>query len=130
MSMKGTPGIRILLMNLRPRLRDIIVDGLAGESGFAFTIAELDAERDLDFVTGDLLIAGVTEPNDIEVPMRLLSKVPEISVLTISISGETAAMYQLRPHRKSMGNLTVPALMAAIRMSVANRLTLMTPGQE
>jgi len=124
------PGIRILLMNIRPRLRDIIVDALANEPDFEFSVDELRSELDLGLVSGDVLIAGVTEPNDIEVPMRLLSKVPEMSVLAISISGETAALYQLRPHRKSMGNLTVPALMAAIRKSTANRVTLLTPGQE
>jgi len=130
MSMNGPLGIRILLMNLRPRLRDIIVDALNNESDLEFTVGELKYERDLGYVSGDVLIVGIAEPNDTEVPLRLLSMVPDMSVLMISISGETAAMYQLRPYRKSMGNLTAQSLMAAIRTSTAGRVTLLAPGQE
>jgi hypothetical protein len=130
MSMKGQSGIRVLLMNLRPRLRDIIVDALAGAPDFEFSVDELKSEQDLGHVSGDVVIVGVAEPNDTEVPMRLLSKLPEMSVLMIAIGGETAAMYQLRPHRKLMSNLTPPGLMAAIRQSAAGRLTLLAPGQE
>jgi len=130
MSMNGPLGVRILLMNLRPRLRDIIVDALNNESDLEFTVGELKYERDLGYVSGDVLIVGIAEPNDTEVPLRLLSMVPDMSVLMISISGETAAMYQLRPYRKSMGNLTAQSLMAAIRTSTAGRVTLLAPGQE
>ena len=128
--MKGQPGIRILLMNLRPRLRDIIVDALANEPDFEFTVCELQSERDLGYVGGNVMIVGVAEPNDADVPMRMLRKAPEMSVLMIATSGETAAMYQLRPDRKAMGNLTAAGLMAAIRMSAADRFTLPATGQE
>jgi len=128
--MNGQSGIRVLLMNLRPRLRDIIVDALANEPDFEFTAGELNSEHDLDRGSGDVLIVGVAEPNDIEVPMRLLMKAPGMSVLMIAASGKTAAMYQLRPHRKSMGNLTGPGLIAAIRLSAPNQAILPAPGWE
>ena len=123
-------GIRILLMNLRPRLRDIIVDALTNEEDLEFSLDELGSERDLGYTSGDVLIVGIAEPNKTEVPLRLLSKVPEMSVLMIAITGETAAMYQLRPHRKSMGNLTAQGLIDAIRTSTVGRVTVLGPPQE
>jgi hypothetical protein len=128
--MNCQPGTRVLLMNLRARLRDIIVDALANEPDFSFTVGELKSERELEWMSGDVLIVEVADPNDTELPLRLLYEAPEMSVLMISISGETAAMYQLRPHRKPMGNLTAQGLMAAIRMNSAGLEARMALGPE
>src|SRR5258708_6427220 len=104
-------------MNLRPRLRDIIVDAVANEPGLEIVVDDLKSEQDLRLASGDVVIAGTAEPHDVEVPMRLLERVPGMSVLMIAIGGETAVLYQLRPQRKALGELTASGLIAAIRLS-------------
>ncbi len=116
------------MMNLRPRLRDIIVDALANEPDLDLVVDELKSEQDLGRASGDVVIVGAAEPNDVEVPMRLLLRVPSMSVLMIAISGKTAVLYQLRPQRKTLGELTASALIAAIRLSASDRLTPLAPG--
>ena len=46
---------------------------------------------------------------------------PRISVLVIAASGRTAAMYELRPHRMPLGEVTPAGLIAAIRRSAHER---------
>ena len=108
--------IRIVLMNLRPRLRDIIADAVTNECDMDLVAAELQSERDLERVGADVLIVGTTEPNDDEVPSRLLSIAPRMSVLMIAMSGDAAVLYQLRPQKKPLGQVNAAGLVTAIRL--------------
>jgi hypothetical protein len=49
------------------------------------------------------------------VPSRLLSIAPRISVLMVAASGRTAALYELRPRKTPLGDVTAAGLIAAIR---------------
>jgi hypothetical protein len=109
--------IRIALMGLQPRLRDIIVDAVTDEPDLEIVGPDLRADRDLERVDADVVIAGTAEPADPDVPARLLSMAPRISVLMVAVSGRTAVMYELRPRQTPLGEITPDALIAAIRHS-------------
>ena len=124
------PGIRIVLMNLRARLRDIIVDAVANEPGLEIVVEDLKWEQDLLLVSGDVVIAGAAEPQDVEVPMRLLEMAPRMRVLMIAISGERAVLYELRPQKTTLGDLTVSGLIAAIRLGADSPALRPAAGRE
>jgi hypothetical protein len=109
--------IRIALMDLHPRLRDIIVDAVTDEPDLEIAWPELRSDGDLERLDADVVIAGTAEPANPEVPVRLLSIAPRISVLMVAASGRTAALYELRPRKTPLGDITPSALIAAIRHS-------------
>ena len=107
--------IRVGLTNLRPRLRDIVVDAVMSEMDMELIDVELNTERDLERARVDVLIVGTGEPNDDAVPTQLLSIAPRMSVLMIATTGVAAALYQLRPMGEPLGHVTAASLIRAIR---------------
>lgn len=110
-------------MNVRPRLRDIIVDAVKNEPDLELMSAELQSDRNLESACADVLIVGTSEPNDPEVPVRMLYAAPRMSVLMIAASGSAAVLYELRPRKQSLGEVTAAGLIAAIRLSARDRTT-------
>jgi hypothetical protein len=108
--------IRVGLTNLRPRLRDIVVDAVTSEMDMEIIDVELQTERDLERARIDVLIVGTGEPNDDAVPSQLLSIAPRMSVLMIATTGAAAVLYQLRPHGEPLGQVTTASLIRAIRV--------------
>jgi uncharacterized protein YgbK (DUF1537 family) len=113
--------IRVGMMNVRPRLRDIIVDAVRNESDVELMSIELQSERDLESAGVDVLIVGTAEPEDLELPVRMLYAAPRMSVLMIAASGCGAVLYELRPRKQSLGDVTAAGLIAAIRLSAGDR---------
>ena len=111
------------MMNVRPRLRDIIVDAVSNEPDIELMSVEPQSERDLESAGADVLIVGTAEPNDLEVPARLLYVAPRMSVLMIAASGSAAVLYELRPRKLPLGDVTAAGLIAAIRLSAGDRAT-------
>ena len=105
----------------QPRLRDIIVDAIADERDLELTSTALRSDRDLTRVDADVVIAGTDEPSNEQVPSRLLSIAPHASVLMVAVSGHTAAMYELRPCKTQLVEITPSGLIAAIRRSAHGR---------
>ena len=103
------------LTNVRPRLRDIVVDAVTHEMDMELIDVELNTERDLERARVDVLIVGTGEPNDDAVPTQLLSIAPRMSVLMIATTGVAAALYQLRPMGEPLGHVTAASLIRAIR---------------
>ena len=108
-------------MDLQPRLRDIIVDAVIDEPDLEITGMDLRSDLDLARLDADVVIAGASEPGDSPVPSRLLSIAPRISVLMVAASGRTAALYELRPRKTPLGDVTAAGLIAAIRDSSHGR---------
>jgi hypothetical protein len=108
--------IRVGLANLRPRLRDIVVDAVTNEEDLELVEVDLRTERDLESKLVDVLIVGTGEPNDEAIPGRLLSFAPRMSVLMIATTGVAAALYQLRPRGEPVGQVTAASLVRAIRV--------------
>jgi hypothetical protein len=102
-------------MNLPARLRDIIVDAVDNESDMELVDADLTFESELDLPPVDVLIVATGEPHDDALPSRLLSIAPRMSVLVVAMSGVSAALYQLKPEKKPLGQVTAANLITAIR---------------
>jgi DNA-binding NarL/FixJ family response regulator len=113
--------IRVALMDLQPRLWDIVIDALHEAPDLELVSNVAVPESQLEQIGADVVIAGTNEPDDRRVPLRLLAIAPRIHVLMVATNGRTAAMYELRPHQTLHRSISRSDLIAAIRQSVEGR---------
>jgi hypothetical protein len=113
--------IRVALMDLQPRLRDIVVDAVGDAPDLELVSPNPVPESRLRESGAEVVIAGTRDPGDRRVPMRLLMMAPAIRVLMVGVNGRNAAMYELRPHKILHRAITRAGLIAAIRQSAKRR---------
>jgi hypothetical protein len=103
------PVPRLLHDILRKLLSDVenveVVECPAGVGGIAEAAARTNA---------DLVIASEqhAEPG---AARALLARVPRARALAVSHDGRSAVLYELRPHRRAIGELSVETVRAAVR---------------
>jgi len=114
--------IRVVLAEMPAMLRDIVKNILDRQPGI--NVIELAADsslRDvLERTEADVLIVGASEPADSAVPRQVLSALPLTRVLMLAIDGQSAVMYELRPHQTPLGEVSREALVRAIRVRAAH----------
>jgi hypothetical protein len=110
--------IRIALLQMKPRLRDILTDAVVHEQdmelvpyGFALAAGPTPADP-------VVLVREVPDPLDAEVPGQLLGACPRARVLLIADSGEQAAVYELRPMCRVLPNLSIGQVLDAVRFGI------------
>lgn len=109
------PRIRVVLSEMPRLLRDIVQNVLADrpdvvlETARAGTLAESLAASQAD-------VAIVAEPApNAEDHAAVLYAHPRLRVVGISGDGRCAHLYELRPHRISLGELSADALVRVVR---------------
>jgi DNA-binding NarL/FixJ family response regulator len=84
--------------------------------------AEYDASIDLIEAVGrhdaDVLIAGVGEIGA-DVAVALLSRRPRVKALALADDGSRGLLYELRPHRTVLGQLSAAVLLEAVQSTDA-----------
>ena len=116
---KGRPLklIRILLAGMPPLLLDIIRHVVAAEADMT-VVGRLD-DGDLLAATqrarADVILIGEKAKDGRESYDRLLMKQPGLKVLTIADDGKSGSLYELRPQRIPLGEISAEVLRAAIR---------------
>lgn len=125
--------IRIVLAELPPMLSGIVKDTVSNQPDMA-VVAEF-SERSallhaLETGGGDVVIVGTKEPDELSVPIHVLAACPHIKVLMLETQGRRAALYELRPQKRSLGDVSPRRLIEAIRQRrrVAVRLRARGPG--
>jgi DNA-binding NarL/FixJ family response regulator len=110
--------IRILLADM-PRLLLELVDAIISAEpdmlivGEHFTDAELPGAATR--TDADIVIAGEGDTPRAEQWISLLYQCPQLKVLVLEQTGRTALLYELRPHRTSLGEVSRSGLLDAIR---------------
>ncbi len=112
--------IRVVLMGMRPRLRDILTDALAGEADMHLLDWQ-PAEQDAQTVVPDVMVCQAHDPLDPDLPTRLLQSAPRGRVLVVSDAGDRAAIFELRPTRTVMRAIGMLDLIAAIRSGIETK---------
>jgi DNA-binding NarL/FixJ family response regulator len=109
---------RILLAGMPPLLRDIVEDAVAKQPDMDvlghFSEGD-DLAQSLKEVAVDVVIVGARQPDDFALADQCLRASPRVRVLVIANSGRNATMYEMRPHRVSLGDVSPEMLVAAIR---------------
>ena len=111
--------IRIVLTEMRPRLRDILTDALAEELDMELIDWEPPSHDAFTAEGPDVIVYEREDPLDCTLPTRILQEAPRARVLAIGGSGSRAALFELRPTRTVMRALGMADVVAAIRFGIA-----------
>jgi hypothetical protein len=119
--LRAVERIRVLLVGL-PGVLLGIVRGVIEDAPDIVVVGEVQDPRNLDddlARTGaDLVIWGVRGDGDVPRHASLFDRHPHLTVLAVLHDGRDGFLWQLRPHRKVLGELSPRQLPAAIRRVV------------
>jgi DNA-binding NarL/FixJ family response regulator len=109
--------IHILLAGVPPLLVDILHHIVASESDMAIVgrISDGDLFAAAQATGADVILIGQGTKENGEQYEELLLKQPRLKVLTVADDGKTGSLYELRPQRISLGEVSAGVLCAAIR---------------
>ena len=110
--------IRVALISMRPKLRDILSDAVAREKDMQLIPCHPGLAASAATARADVLVCEIEDPVDAEVPTRLLHAAPRARVLMIAEAGDRAALYELRPTKKVLLNVSMHQVIDAIRFGL------------
>jgi DNA-binding NarL/FixJ family response regulator len=105
---------RILLVDMPQLMRDIIRSVVTAEADLEL-VAELDDSASLEDAVPQYapdVVIGHSTRHDIE---RLLEDRSRPKVLQVDDTGRSTVLYELRPHRTALGEISPTRLLSAIR---------------
>ena len=106
---------RVLLFAIPPLLRDILDQLLSDVPGVDLVIAATEGSMSGAAIVGeaDVVIAdeSVASPDAV---CALLERRPRTRALAVSHDGRTGVLYELRPQRRAIGELSIESLLAGI----------------
>jgi hypothetical protein len=110
--------IRVALISMRPKLRDILSHAVAREKDMQLVQCDAGPAAEIAAVRADVLVCEIEDPVDAQVPTRLLHAAPRARVLMIAEAGDLAALYELRPTQKVLLNVSMNQVIDAIRFGL------------
>jgi DNA-binding NarL/FixJ family response regulator len=115
--------VRVLLLEMPPLLRGILEHEVQLQSD-----CELlkDARRPFHLLTEqapppDIVILGVTAAQDATLVPALLARWPLAQVMTVTEAGDDAAVFELRPRRRELGQMSPAELVRILRAAHLSR---------
>jgi hypothetical protein len=106
--------IRIALLDVTPRLRDIVRAAIAGTTDLELVPYEAGT-RVGDGAAPDAVICQVADPLDVETPDRLLRQLPRARLVMVAHTADQAAVYELQPTRRLLLNVSIEELLDTLR---------------
>ncbi|MBV9881172.1 MAG: hypothetical protein JO180_11785 [Gemmatirosa sp.] len=112
--------LRIVLAGLPPMLRDIVHHTIGREPDMQVVAELADAAvislGGLDVAGGvDVVVVGAAPVHDAELAASILYQHARSRVLTIEARGGQAALYELRPYRIALGEVSPQAVVDVLR---------------
>ena len=103
---------RILIFGLQQMMHEIIENAVLGHPGFEVVNSDRGALADaVEQCHADAVITGDDDP---KLAGALLERHPRLKVLAVVADGREALLYELRPRRDSLGELSPVALLEAL----------------
>jgi DNA-binding NarL/FixJ family response regulator len=109
--------IHILLAGVPPLLVDLLHHIVASEPDMAVVgrVSDGDLLTAAQRTGADVILIGQKAKESREQYEELLLRQPRLKVLTIADDGKTGSLYELRPQRIPLGEVSADVLCAAIR---------------
>ena len=109
--------VRTLVVTLAPLLADLIRDVL--QPKFTLDIVGVLHTREslpqsLRGLAPDLLLLGLKEGETDAIALPLLATLPSVAILVMAPNCQHAWLYEMRPHRSVLSDLSVEALAQAL----------------
>jgi hypothetical protein len=109
--------IRTAVVTLPPVILDIITTLLPDPSVLDI-VAQLgdriDVEARLDALDPELVLIGLRDGETEDVARDLLALLPSAMIIALASDGRSAAVHEMRPHRRALRNVSPRALVIAI----------------
>jgi DNA-binding NarL/FixJ family response regulator len=119
------PSLRILVFDLPPLLRDLVQRALNGNEDITSVVAEAsELERMVAETRPDVVIVPLGPEGLQAESRRFLEERSRVRVLGIGLRDGRAALYELRPRRSDLGEVTPDELAETVRAAVARELTV------
>jgi DNA-binding NarL/FixJ family response regulator len=110
--------IRVLLFGLHGLLRDVIKDVLDRTPELT-VVAEPSNPAEFPDVmqrTGaEVVVCGLDEATAEQVSARVLEPRARVKIVAIQDDGRRAVLWELRPNRREIGDLSIPVLVETVR---------------
>jgi hypothetical protein len=100
--------ITVALLVHPPMLHGIVARLLAADP-------EVRVVEDAAAATADVLVVSQSDPDDEALPVSMLLRSPDSRVLALGADARRAVLFELRPHRTPLGELSRESLLAAVR---------------
>jgi hypothetical protein len=101
--------IRVALLVQPPVLRSLLVSLLATDP----EVRVVDGNENA--AAADVVVLSQTDPENEAVPISMLLRSPHSRVLALGADARRAVLYELRPHRTALGELSRESLLSAVR---------------
>jgi hypothetical protein len=106
--------VRVALLDLPQMLSEIVKEIL--DQAEDVTVVDAGSKPETD-----VFIVGAQEDELPPVGLAQLERQPKAKVLTIDRNGRDAHLYELRPHKTPLGELSADTLLAAVGAARAKR---------
>jgi hypothetical protein len=112
--------VQVLLLEVPQLLRRILEDAVRSWSDCRLL---KEASHEFEFgtepgVAPDVVILGVTARDDTTLVPALFARWPSAQVMTVSQAGDEAAVWELRPRRRALAQMSAPDMMNELRKAV------------
>jgi hypothetical protein len=110
--------MRVLLLEMPRLLRELLEHAIHQD-----TACELMKASDATATSGapmspDMVVLGLTADEDATLVPALLARWPRAQVVTVTQPGDVAALYELRRHRRPLGEVSPREIVQALRDAV------------
>ncbi len=117
--------VRVLLLEVPQLLRRILEDAIRTRSDCRLVTG---AAQGLESGTEpgaspDVVILGLTAADDTTLVPALFARWPSAQVMTVTQAGDEAAVWELRPRRRALGQMSAEDMMNELRTAVDERRT-------
>jgi hypothetical protein len=102
--------IRVALLVQPPVLHGLIHSLLASDPEVRVVDDAADGSD-----PADVVVLSQTDPENDAVPLSMLQRAPRSRILALAADARRAVLYELRPHRSPLGELSRASLLAAVR---------------
>jgi hypothetical protein len=110
--------MRVLVGEMPEIMRRIVTDAVSGEADMELVFNETPRPAPSSSpVMPDVVVVGAMEPAGAGVAEAMLGRWPKSRILMIATDGRRAVMYELRPHKRELGELSPGDLVETIRSS-------------
>lgn len=112
--------LRVLLLEVPQLLRDILEHEITSRSDCRLlkgATHELEPERERDG-SPDIVILGLTAAEDCTLVPALFARWPLAQVMTVTQTGDEATVWELRPGRRALGQMSPAQMVNALHAAV------------
>ena len=118
--------VRVLLLEVPKLLRDILEHAIRQDEGYELIVEPRSVMQMSDghVVLPDVVVLGLTAGADVTLVPALFARWPGAQVLTILQTGADAVVYELRPRRQVLGEISPAEILVRLRDAVQRQREL------